>query len=512
MDIDNLAADISAQGVRTVFGIPGSGATLALLDGLEKRDVSFCLTAFEGTAVIIAATVGRLTGRAGVSLSIKGPGLANSVPGLAAAWFEAFPVVHLTEAIPASAPTAQAHKRLDQRALVQVVSKGVRQMPEHGPAFKTMAGWAEGEEPGPVVMELVACERMEAIPAASPPPLKQTDEVFDLLAKAKRPVILLGALALRQHWGQILTSLTVPIFTTAAAKGVIDETLVQVAGVYTGVGGELTAEAAILPEADLVVAIGLTAKEVLATKPFPCAAVSFAAVATLGREGFAFTCQTAIDQASPALEALRGREWGLEQLAKIRKRLLAHLNNYFLPAAVFRQVDEHFAGRVRVVMDTGYFCTIGEHVWQARQPDWCLLSGQGRYMGTALPMSLGAALHDQSVPTVTFLGDGSVGMYLAEASIAVRYRLPLLIVLLTDNAFGSTRTKAIADGLSQTPLIMDGKSWVPTFNALGIPGTTAENLLEVAAGLESWNPQDGPAFLEIPFAPDSYEAMVRGVR
>lgn len=512
MDIDHLAAEISAQGVETVFGIPGGGPTLTLLDALEKRDIRFCLTAFEGTAVVMAATIGRLTGRAGISLSIKGPGLANSVPGLAAAWFEAFPVVHLAEATPPSASAAQAHKRLGQRSLVQAVSKGMRQMPEHGPALQPMAAWGEAEEPGPVVMELVTCERTETIPAVAPPPLQQSDKAFDLLAKAKRPMVIVGALAVRRKWGQALTSLVVPIFTTAAAKGVIDETLPQAAGVYTGVGGELTAEAVILPEADLVVAIGLTAREVLAAKPFPCPVVSFAAVATPGQEGFGFTCQAGIDEVAPALEVVRGKEWGLDLLAKTRERLLARFNVDFLPAAVFRQIEEHFAGRVRVVLDTGYFCTIGEHVWQARRPDWCLLSGQGRYMGTALPMALGAALHDQSVPTVAFLGDGSVGMYLAEVAIATRYRLPLLIVLLTDNAFGSIRTRAMAEGLSQAPLVMDGKSWVATFSALGIPGTRAKNLPAVAAALADWNPQDGPAFLEIPFAPDPYEAMVRGIR
>jgi acetolactate synthase-1/2/3 large subunit len=184
----------------------------------------------------------------------------------------------------------------------------------------------------------------------------------------------------------------------------------------------------------------------------------------------------------------------------------------FLPGAVFAAIDHQFQRRLRMVMDTGYFCTIGEHAWRAASADLCLLSGQGRYMGTGLPMALGAVLHDSSVPTVLVTGDGGVAMYLAEAKLAVQHRLPLLIVLMTDNAFGSVRTRAIKEGLTQKPLTMDGKSWVPVFDSLGIPGTRAENINAVHDALAAWMPSSGPAFLEIPFEPNAYEAMVAGIR
>jgi acetolactate synthase-1/2/3 large subunit len=133
-------------------------------------------------------------------------------------------------------------------------------------------------------------------------------------------------------------------------------------------------------------------------------------------------------------------------------------------------------------------------------------------MGTGLPMAIGAALHDPSVPTVMVAGDGGIAMYLAEVKLAVQHKLPLLIVLMTDNAFGSVRTRAIKDGLTQKPLIMDGKSWVPVFEALGIPGTRAENADAVTEALSDWMPSSGPAFIEIPFEPDAYEAMIDSIR
>jgi acetolactate synthase-1/2/3 large subunit len=174
-------------------------------------------------------------------------------------------------------------------------------------------------------------------------------------------------------------------------------------------------------------------------------------------------------------------------------------------------IEERFAGNARMVMDTGYFCTIGEHAWRASRPDGCLLSGQARYMGTGLPMAIGAALTDRS-PTVAVLGDGGIGMYLSEIKLAERNQLPLLVVLMTDNSFSSIRARSLRDGLTQKPLIMDGRSWVGAFEALGVPGTRAGCARSVQNALADWKPATGPAFLEIPFEPEPYAQMVAGIR
>src|SRR5262245_60455595 len=125
-DLERLVEDIIAAGVSRAFGVPGSGATLTVIDQLERRHVPFQLVHFESSAAIMAATAARLGGRVGAAVSIKGPGLANMVPGLAFCQFESLPVVALAEAYGPDAPVARAHKRMDQKALVSAVAKGSR--------------------------------------------------------------------------------------------------------------------------------------------------------------------------------------------------------------------------------------------------------------------------------------------------------------------------------------------------------------------------------------------------
>jgi len=313
--------------------------------------------------------------------------------------------------------------------------------------------------PGPVVVDLI--ENAEEPPAIDVAREISADDcsIGDRLSISERPIVIAGSLGIRQHWGSNLSELRIPVFSTAAAKGIVDEHSSHAAGVFTGAGGELSPEAQLLPEADLVIGLGVTAREVLATKPFACPAISVEAVETPGIEGFAFTDRVGIDKANTVFNVLGEKAWGDDLVGESIARLRDNLLEGFLPGRVFEVVETYFARRVRAVFDVGYFCTVGEHMWRASRPDWALLSGQGRYMGTSVPMAIGASLYDPSVPTIAFVGDGGIGMYLAELKLAVKHRLPLLVVLMTDNAFGSIRSRAITNGLSQTPLIMDGRSW-----------------------------------------------------
>ena len=509
-DLDRLAEEMVAAGVSRAYGVPGSGATLTVIDQLERRNVPFQLVHFESSAAIMAGTAARLGGGIGAALSIKGPGLANMVPGLALCQFESLPVVALAEAYGPDAPVSRAHKRMDQTALVSAVAKGRRYHSKSGPSFADMASWAAREVPGPVVLELAGpVETDKAVPDPTPAP--NNYDVAAAVAAAKRPVVVAGTLAIRRRWSRHLNALSIPVFSTAAAKGVVDETLPHAAGVYTGVGLNRVPETSLLPEADLVIGLGLRAGEVLKAGGFPCPAVNIDEIGGEIHAGFEFDgVSKAVDE---VFGALRSHGWSGDGPARPAQRLREHLLDLpFGPAHVLAQVEQRFDGDARLVMDTGYFCTVGEHVWRARHPEWCLGSGQGRYMGAAVPMAIAAALQDPSVPTILAVGDGGIGPFAAELKIAAAHRLPLMVILLSDGGFGSIRTRAIKDGLAQDGLLMEAPSWLAAMEGLGLPGTRADAESAVADALAAWHPETGPSFLEVSFDPETYQAMVEGVR
>lgn len=511
-DIDELAAQISKHAVPMVFGIPGGGLSLSLIDALEKKDIPFHLSHFEGAAAIMAGTLGHLSGRTGVSLSIRGPGLVNSSPGIAVSWYESFPLVHITESIHPEASLAEAHKRLDQELFAKAISKGSRYSSFAG-GYPAMAEHALSETPGPVIMNLVSVPVERELPFECPKNIEHNlKAALDLIEKARYPIVILGSAAIRANLGGSFENLNCPVFSTVAAKGVINEFAPQSGGIYTGVGLSLTPESILLPKADLVIGIGLIAKEVLLTRPFKCNYLSINAIRTSGDDAFKPTVSAGISVAQEVINALAFKpQWGIESMVIAKRNLHARMTEKFLPGVVFDAIAKIFPQSC-MVMDTGSFCTIGEHTWKASNPHSCLLSGQGRYMGTSLPMGIAASIHNPSIPTIACMGDGGVGMYLSEILLAVRLKLPLLVVLMTDGAFGSIRTRAIRDGLTQNPLIMGRKNWVAIFESLGLISERSENLQGVIDFLGKWKPKDGPAFLEIPFDINDYESMIKDIR
>jgi acetolactate synthase-1/2/3 large subunit len=517
-----LAEDIAGRGVPHIFGIPGSGPSLTLLDALEKRGVPFYLTHFEGTAALMAGTVGRLSGRAGAAISIKGPGLANMVPGLAACRLETLPVVSISEAyLPGTSPS-KAHKRMDHDGLVLSVAKGRRFLSKKGPRFSDLANWAEAEVPGPVHLDVAESAIENDAPIPDVPQHQHggvhgsaCQELFDLVAAADRSVLIAGTLSLRKKLSSHLNQLSVPVFSVAAAKGVIDETLSHAAGVYTGTGLELTPEFSILRQADLVIGIGLRHNEVLAVKPFPCKAISLDPLGHTLCRGFHFdhVFDGTLEEIEAVFTALGDKRWGMEGLSrcfeKMRKKMLA---GQFMPASAFQVIEQHLQHRARLVLDTGNFCTIGEHIWRVPKPEWYLASGQARYMGVGLPMALGAAIYDPGIPTVAFLGDGGIGMFIADIKMAVKHHLPLTVVLMSDGYFGSIRMRSIKDGLTEVPTTIYQPSWVKAVECFGVHAARAKDEAEIETVLKSWNPSLGPLFIEIPFDPESYQHMVANIR
>ena len=184
----------------------------------------------------------------------------------------------------------------------------------------------------------------------------------------------------------------------------------------------------------------------------------------------------------------------------------------FLPAHCFDAVTDRFGTDMRLVLDTGHFCTIGEHLGVVAAPDRYLSSAMGRSMGAALPLAVGGAIHDAGLPTVLAIGDGGIGRFFAELRIAVARKLPLLVLLMRDGAFGSIRSAAHAKGLTEAPLVMGAASWRGAGDGIGMWTAEAGDEQALGDALAGWMPADGPGLIEIGFPADLYRDMTAGLR
>ena len=86
---------LEEESVEYIFGIPGE-ENLDMLDSLSRSKIKLILTRHEQAAGFMAATYGRLTGKAGVCLSTLGPGATNFVTAAAYAQLGGMPMLMIT--------------------------------------------------------------------------------------------------------------------------------------------------------------------------------------------------------------------------------------------------------------------------------------------------------------------------------------------------------------------------------------------------------------------------------
>ena len=495
-DPAEVAAAVVAATAGPVLAVPGGGTSLAVLDAVQDLGRDVVTVHHEATAAIAAGAVGALSGRPGAAVTIKGPGLANLVPGLGLATLEGRPVLALVEAH--AADSTAVHKRMDHAALAAGVAKGLGAAAD-AVAVAAAARLAAAERPGAVVLELIAGPPVDPGRGPGPGTAAGAPEpaVLTVLAAAARPLVVAGAAATRVGWAAALAAADVPVATSAAAKGLVDERTPPAAGVVTGAGGPRSPEAALLAEADLVVAVGLDDHELLAPLPGP---------------RVVRVDPSAVDPAA-LLDALRSDGW---DLAAVHARLLGLRDTLtgaeaWLPAAVLAAVaDRH--PTARLVVDTGDHCTVAEHAWLATDPAGFLGAGASRWMGTGLATGLGAALHDPSRPTVVAVGDGGVGPAFGELTLAAERRLPLLVVVLDDGGFASIRGRARAGGHRTAPLEHPPRRWARAAEGLGLHAAEVRGSAALEAALAGWSPADGPLLLHCHHDPAAYATMVEGLR
>jgi acetolactate synthase-1/2/3 large subunit len=505
-----LAETLVRKGLTHAFGVAGSGASMALIMELEARGVAYHGVSHEAAGAIMAGTVARVSGRPSVSISIKGPGAVNMLPGVAYNHFEGNPALSVSESYGPDSGGHRMHKRLDHPTLFSPVIKEFGGLADDGAGADGMLDLAFTEVPGPVHIDLGGLP--QAQPSRAVQPLKTplaTDIV--LSSGVRRPAVIVGSLATRRGWGEALAALKIPLFTTASAKGIIDEGSPFSAGVFTGAGGELAPERSVLNEADMVIGIGLRNTEVIAANPLVAGSLLIDQVDGGLAGGFDAQLVLAGDEvALGALEGLLKHQWGAGEIARSLESLRAELSAGWLPGECFDTLNaldwDH-----GLVLDTGSFCTVGEHAWLASQerPFWG--SSNGRFMGSAIPTAVGAALARPGLPVFCVVGDGGVRPYGSEIGVAVELGLPICFVLMSDGRYGSVVGVSNSRSFSERAVNIARPLWWRTADSLGCPALAVETAPEFTTAVESWD-RSGPLFIEAKFHRDAYAAMTERVR
>jgi acetolactate synthase I/II/III large subunit len=493
-------------GVSHIFGMPGGGGNLDLIDAARRAGLPFVLTATETGAAIAAIAQAEITGRPGVCLTTLGPGAASVVNGIACAMLDRAPVIVFTDSHAASAG-ACAHQRLDHRALLAPVTKWSATLTP-GCADRTIVealARAAMQPRGPVHLDCpggvlsAAAEKEVASPLLEN---REKDSRPPFSYRGRRPLLIVGLGARTDESARAIRRLCetrrVPAMVTYKAKGVVPDGHPWFAGVFTNAA----IERPLLEQADLLIGVGLDPVELI-PRPWTFGApIVSCAASPMDDRHVPFAAQYVGDVAATVaqLEAvLEPSTWD----ADVVKAAAAEQRRSALPAAtglspigVVDIAAEQLARSARVTVDAGahmFPATIG---WPVFEPNQLLISNGLSTMGFALPAAIGAAMIDRDRPVVALTGDGGLLMCAGELATAARERLHIIVVVFADDALTLIQVKQRQRRLTESGVKLGHVSWAALARGFGAAGFEARSDGEFARAVDQAMACDGPSVIE----------------
>jgi acetolactate synthase-1/2/3 large subunit len=522
-----LVRELGRAGVRRMFGVPGGGSSLDLIQAGADQGVDFVLARTETAAAIMATATAELTGAPGVVLTGLGPGAAAVTNGVAQARLDRAPLVVITDAYPPAYGAFVTHQRLDHGALFAPLVKGslaptgatvpgqlralldAALQPPRGPVHVDLSSVAAGAT-------MAAGDLIEREPTAPTGPW-QVEHGRALLAAAKRPALLVGleARGAAAAARALAAELGGPALTTWKAKGVIADDDPLLVGLVAGGA----AEAACLAEADLIVQFGFDPVELI---PQPWRYVApIIDLAEAARDAhYARPAASLIGPLAQGAAALAGvarrSAWTASAIRAHRERMRAA--HAMAPSAAIGPQDVVEAAVAaapagcRATIDAGahMFAVIAR--WPAPAPNAVLISNGLATMGFALPAAIASALAEPARPVVAFVGDGGLAMSLGELATAAEWRCRIVIVVFNDAALSLIDLKQAGRNLERRGCPTAPVDFAAAARAFGLQAERIEARAELRPALDRVFAQDGPCLLDVRVDPRGYPALLEALR
>jgi acetolactate synthase I/II/III large subunit len=472
-----LVEALRAEGVETLFGYPG-GAIMPFYDALHGSALKHVLVRHEQGAAFAANGFARATGRVGVCVATSGPGASNLVTGIADAMLDSVPMVCITGQVATPLMGTDAFQELDVFGMTMPIVKHnflPRRVDDLPNVVREAFRLARSGRPGPVLIDLpkdVQNADASHLPPYSPLPVDAVDAASDAvlhaalaqLALAQNPVIYGGGGIALGHaveaFRDFVDATQIPTVLTLKGLGALPADHALNLGMI-GMHGSRAANMAV-QTCDLLFAVGARFDDRATGKLAefaPHARVVHLDIdaAELGKLRFAdapvrgdlsISLQRMQVASAAHLQGRHGparlawRDACLQSKRDTAPRYDAPGESVYAPALLKRLSE--------LTPDAIVSCDVGQHQmwvaqhWHFNDPRKHLTSGALGAMGFGLPAAIGAqlAMHedgDSQTPVICVSGDGSFLMNVQELATLARYRVPVKIVLLDNQALGMVR-------------------------------------------------------------------------
>jgi acetolactate synthase-1/2/3 large subunit len=464
-----LADALIGQGAGIVTCVPGE-SFLPFLDAAWDRRDRLTVLAFrhEGGAAYAAEAHGKLTGRPGVCIVGRGPGATHASVGVHTAFQDSTPMVLLIGQVDRPIRGREAFQEVELAQMFRPLAKRVEEVnsPDRLPEAVARAfAAAMGGRPGPVVLILpedMLAERAETadvgrLPPALPHPGPcRLEKLAELLAKARRPLMLVGGGGWNAEAAGLITRFAenwhLPVAACFRRQDIVDNE----SPVYAGELGYSMAPSlgARVRDADLILAVGTRLGDIdtggysLVEAPNPRQTLIhvFPEAEELGRvyrpelsivaamQPFA---RRAAELAPPAAIAWRG--WTeMARADHLANRVPNPCPGTLDMGRVMAEIESRLPADAIICTGAGNYTGWPQRFHRFRHYPGQLAPANGS-MGYGLPAALAAkALHPRRT-VLAFAGDGCFLMTAQELATAKLHGLAPVVLVIDNGMYGTIR-------------------------------------------------------------------------
>lgn len=502
-----LVKALENEGVEYVFGLPGE-ENLEVLEALRSSKIEMVLTRHEQAAGFMAAAYGRLNGKPGVCMATLGPGATNLVTAAAYAKLGGMPMVMITGQKSISKSKQGQFQIVNIVDMMKPLTKYTKQIvhPATLPSRVRKAFMISMDErPGPVHIELpedVAREEIDEEifpvvrydrPVAGPQVIV---EAVNMISKAQRPLILIGAGASRKKPSEainyFISKTGIPFFSTQMGKGVVDERSPLWLGTAALSRSDFIHKA--VERSDLIINFG---HDVIEKPPFFMTRGGFQVIhvnflPAIVDDVYFPQVEVVGDIANSVTDMAQyivpSDNWQFDDFRRIKTALDADIleantdNAYPIdPERLVTLVRAAMPDDGIVSLDNGIYKIWFARNYPAYKPNTLLLDNALATMGAGLPAAIAAKLVRPNVKVLAVCGDGGFMMNSQELETAIRNRLDLTVMVLHDNALGMIKWKQARLGFKEYGLDFgnpDFKLYAESYGAKGYTPASIEDLDE----------------------------------
>lgn len=517
---------LEAWGIDHIYGIPG-GSFNSTMDALykEQEHIQYIQVRHEEAGALAAAADAKLTGKIGAVFGSAGPGATHLINGLYDAQMDHVPVLALLGQVATTSMNYHAFQELNENplfadvsvynrtvmtaeSLPHVVEEAIKAAYQHsGVAVVTIPvdlGFAEIADNYQTTAEM----RQTSLPQLDE---TQLQKALPLIKAAQRPILFIGQ-GLRGHFAEIKAfseHFSMPIINAVLAKGIVPDRYENYLGSSARVATKPANEAA--ASADLVVYVGtdmpFTQNVVNPEAKFiqiDIDASKFGRrhkvdVAILGDGGEALQRLVALGEPRPKDDWLTANQENIKNWHAWRHSFDTFDEGIGLrPEPVYAEVNRIAKEDAIFVVDVGNVTTHSVRHLELNGQQAFTTSGWFATMGYGVPGGIAAQLSFPQKQVFTFSGDGGYAMNLSDIITQVKYHLPIINVVLTNDSFGFIQAEQETTNTALFGVDLADADFGKASEALGAQGFTVRTMAELRPAFEAAaKTVDRPVVIEV---------------